>query len=145
VPKHSTERSMSYNLFLDNENTPKDIWNTSKTPEYAVYNWITVTDYNFFIQTIIDKGLPSRISISHNLSDEHSEYNDVNIIPYDTFKNKTGYDCIVWLIEYCIDYNLTFPKCKVHSGKGIGRKNIEDLVYKFEKYQKTTSSSKKNK
>lgn len=137
---------MSYNLFLDNEKTPKDIWNTTKSPEYAVYNWITVSDYNSFIQTISEKGLPIRISLTHNLSDEHSEVQDKKIIPYDTFKTKTGYDCIVWLIEYCIDYNELLPKCKVHlSNKSLGKKNIEDLIDKFEKYQKNSSINKKTK
>jgi hypothetical protein len=135
---------MSYNLFLDNNKTPKDIWNLSKSPEYAVYNWIVVTDYDSFVQIITDKGLPIRISLSHDLSEEHRNISDVKEIPYDKFNNKTGYDCIVWLIEYCIDYNEILPKCKVHSfEKNKGRKNIEDMVYKFEKYQKKISSNKK--
>lgn len=137
---------MSYNLFLDNNKIPKDIWNITKSPEYAVYNWIIVTDYQSFIQTILDKGLPLRISLSHDLSEEHTLYSDNKIIPYDTFTTKTGYDCIVWLIEYCIDNYELLPKCKVHSiEKNKGRKNIEDLVYKFEKYQKNLSLNKKNK
>jgi hypothetical protein len=137
---------MSYNLFLDNEKTPKDIWNTSKSPEYAVYNWIIVSDYESFVQTINDKGLPIRISLTHNLSEEHSSFNDKKKIPYETFKTKTGYDCILWLIEYCIDNNEHLPKCKVHvPNKSSGRKNIEEIIDNFEKYQKTISINKKTK
>lgn len=136
---------MSYNLFLDNEKTPKEIWDTTKSPEYAVYNWLVATDYNSFIQTIIDKGLPVRISLCHDFCNEHSTYKSKKNIPYETFKIKTGYDCILWLIEYCIDYNQTLPKCKVHSEKSTGKKNIEDLVEKFDKYQKSIQINKKTK
>ena len=136
---------MSYNLFLDNEKTPKEIWNTTKSPEYAVYNWLVVTDYNYFIQMISEKGLPARISLCHDFCEEHTTYKSKKNIPYDTFKIKTGYDCILWLIEYCIDYNQPIPKCKVHSEKSTGKKNIEDIVDKFEKYQKSIMSNKKTK
>jgi hypothetical protein len=73
---------MSYNLFLDNEKTPKEIWNISKSPEYAVYNWIIITDYDYFIQTINEKGLPIRISLCHDLSEEHTNYKSNKYIPY---------------------------------------------------------------
>lgn len=136
---------MSYNLFLDNEKTPKEIWDITKSPEYAVYNWLVVTDFNSFIQTISDKGLPVRISLCHDFCDEHSTYKSKKNIPYETFKIKTGFDCILWLIEYCIDYNQNIPKCKVHSEKSTGKKNIEDLIENFDKYQKSIQSNKKTK
>ena len=62
---------MSYNLFLDDEKKPRDIWSDTKVSEYAVYNWVTVKDYDSFIDIIKDKGLPTRISFDHNLSEEH--------------------------------------------------------------------------
>ena len=136
---------MSYNLFLDNEKTPKEIWNISKSPEYAVYNWIIITDYDYFIQTINEKGLPIRIYLCHDLSEEHTNYKSNKYIPYESFTKKTGYDCILWLIEYCIDYELAFPKWKVHSEKSTGKKNIEDLLDNFDKYQKNIITNKKTK
>jgi hypothetical protein len=136
---------MSYNLFLDKDKTPKEIWNTTKSPEYAVYNWIVVNDYDSFIQTITDKGLPIRISLCHDFCEEHLTYKSKKNIPYESFSIKTGYDCVVWLVEYCIDYDQSLPKWKVHSEKSTGKKNIEDLLENFDKYQKTIVSNKKNK
>jgi hypothetical protein len=133
---------MSYNLFLDDNRTPKDIWNQTKSPEYAVYNWVTVKDYDSFIETIQENGLPVRISIDHNLSDEHIIDTDKKKIPYDSYKVKTGYDCIIWLVEYCIDYNLPLPKYKIHAEEGLGKKNIENMLEKFDKYQKSKQSTK---
>lgn len=133
---------MSYNLFLDDKRNPNDIWNHLKSPEYAVYNWIIVKDYNSFIDTIQDNGIPLRISFDHNLSDEHILESNTKKIPYDSYKVKTGYDCALWLIEFCLDYEIPLPKYKVHAEKGIGKKNIENLLDNFDKYQKSLQSSK---
>lgn len=135
---------MSYNLFLDDEKKPKDIWSETKTPEYAVYNWVTVKDYDSFVDIIKDKGLPTRISFDHNLSEEHYGFEENKNIPYDSFESKTGYDCAVWLIEYCIDYSQTLPSCKVHCDKSKGKLNIEKLLEGFTKYQNTLKKKDKN-
>lgn len=135
---------MSYNLFLDDEKKPKDIWSETKTPEYAVYNWVTVKDYDSFVDIIKDKGLPTRISFDHDLSEEHYGFERNTNIPYDSFENRTGYDCAIWLIEYCIDYSQTLPACKVHCGKGRGKLNIEEILESFTKYQNALKKKDKN-
>lgn len=134
---------MSYNLFLDDKKNPKDIWTDTKEPEYAVYNWVTVKDYESFVETIIDKGLPTRVSFDHDLDEEHSDIEKDKAIPYDDFKRKTGYDCALWLIEYCIDYSKNLPQIKVHCSKGKGKKNIESIIDGFTKYQKTLDKNSK--
>ena len=132
---------MSYNLFLDDEKKPRDIWSDTKISEYAVYNWVTVKDYDSFIDIIKDKGLPTRISFDHNLSEEHYKLEEGKNIPYESFESKTGYDCAVWLIEYCIDHSQTLPSYKVHCNKGVGSLNIENILKNFTIYQ---DASKKN-
>lgn len=135
---------MSYNLFLDDKKIPKDIWTDTKEPEYAVYNWVTVKDYESFIETILEKGLPTRVSFDHDLDEEHSDIEKDKTIPYDSFKTKTGYDCALWLIEYCIDYSKNLPQTKVHSPRGKGKKNIETILESFSKYQKTLDKNTKS-
>jgi hypothetical protein len=134
--------SMSYNLFLDDKRNPSDIWNHIKSPEYAVYNWVIVKDYNSFVQTIQDNGIPVRISFDHNLSDEHIIRQNKTKINYSSYKDKTGYDCAVWLIEYCLDYEISLPKYKIHAEEGLGKQNIENLLESFDKYQKSINKKK---
>lgn len=134
---------MSYNLFIDDIKTPKDIWKITKNPDYAVYNWVTVKNFNDFIDVIAKNGLPTRISFDHNLSEEHEGF-DIKgkIIPYDDFKEPTGYDCAVWLIEYCLDNEKMLPVWKVHAKKGNGKKNIDEILNSFEDFQKKKNIKK---
>lgn len=135
---------MSYNLFLDDKKNAKDVWSTTKTPEYAVYNWVTIKDYDSFVDIIKEQGLPTRISFDHNLSDEHYGYEDSKDIPYDSFEIKTGYDCALWLIEYCIDYSYSLPVCKIHCNMDKGAKNIQKLLDNFNSYQKNLKKKSKS-
>lgn len=138
---------MSYNLFLDDKENPKNIWTATKSPDYAVYNWITATDFNSFVDLIETNGLPTRVSFDHNLSPEHEKVNPKSkSIPYEDFKEKTGYDCAIWLVEYCIDNLCELPSWKVHIGRSVGKNNIESLLSNFEDYQKKVLPKKlKNK
>jgi hypothetical protein len=138
---------MSYNLFLDDNENPRNIWTATKSPDYAVYNWVTATDFDTFVEIIEKNGLPQRVSFDHNLSPEHDQYNTkIKTIPYEEFKAKTGYDCALWLVEYCIDHQCELPMWKVHSGKSVGKSNIESLLHNFEDYQKKALPKKtKNK
>jgi hypothetical protein len=136
---------MSYNLFLDDKRNPNDIWNHQKSPEYAVYNWIVVKDFSSFTDTIQDNGIPLRISFDHNLCDEHIMESSTKKIPYESYRQKTGYDCALWLVEYCLDFDINLPKYKVHAEKGVGRKNIENLLDNFDKYQKSKTTKSSNK
>lgn len=134
---------MSYNLFLDDTHGPKDLWGSTKNPDYAVYNWVIVKDYDEFVAYIEEKGIPNQVSFDHNLDEEHEESVGKRKIPYDKFVHKTGYDCILWLIGYCIDNQLTLPKCKVHCKPGSGKNNIEEVIAKFIQYQKDNPISTK--
>ncbi len=127
---------MEYNLFLDDSLSPKDIWGTTKNPDYAVYNWVTVKDHESFITHIEENGIPFRVSFDHNLCDEHETHVGRRKIPYDAYTERTGYDCALWLIEYCIDNQILLPKWKVHAAAGSGRNNIESVLNKFEQYQR---------
>ncbi len=71
--------------------------------------------------------MPLFVSFDHDLADEHYHKN-----PNDSsFKEKTGYDCAKWLIEYCIDKSLKFPNYQVHSMNPIGKDNIISLIENY--------------
>lgn len=125
---------MSYKLFLDDIRLPEQV----KWVELPLGPWIIVRNYDEFVKHIIKNGLPSYIAFDHDLADEHyrpSMYNKdghyTNYYTDGTFKEKTGYDCAKWLIEYCMNNNRIFPEYEVHSMNPIGKINIRSIVENF--------------
>jgi len=124
---------MSYNLFLDDVRDANRFLKDIRT-------WVTVRNYVEFINTITERGLPKFISFDHDLAFEHyplSEGRDTlsmpQLIPYDKYKYKTGYDCAQWIIEYCEKKNVNLPDYQVHSMNPIGKQNIIRLLENFKK------------
>lgn len=135
-----------YNLFLDDERDPKTcatyISNTLIV-YYLKMDWIVVRNYDDFTKTILKRGLPTLISFDHDLADEH--YNDLFsdenwakkdhevVLNTDSYKEKTGYDCALWLVDYCLDNSKRYPQSLVHSQNPVGKKKIESLINNFNK------------
>ncbi len=100
------KRNPNYNIFLDDERFPSD----SDNKEYII-----IRNYKDFVNTINLLGLPNYISFDHDLGE-----------------SKTGYDCAKYLVEYCLDNNLTATfKFYVHSQNPIGKENIIKLLNNF--------------
>lgn len=105
--------------------------------------WFGVRSYKEFVEFIEKNGLPEFISFDHDLADEHyDDYFDNYLKPesevklkYDEYKEKTGYDCAKWLIEYCEKNNLELPVYQIHSFNGVGRFNIEQLLEGYKKFK----------
>lgn len=115
---------MSYYLFLDDIRVPKNVtW--KKIPNY---DWIIVRTYDQFVNIVRNKGLPSFICYDHDLGYEH--YGDQNI-DYSKYKEKTGYDCAKWMIEYCEKNKFKHPNYIVHSMSPVGGRNIESVIEKY--------------
>lgn len=114
---------MSYQLFLDDERLPHRVTWANLPPG----PWVVVRDYSQFVSYISKHGMPLFVSFDHDLADEHYYKNPNGA----SFKEKTGYDCAKWLIEYCMDKSLKFPNYQVHSMNPIGKENIVGLVENF--------------
>jgi hypothetical protein len=126
---------MEYKLFLDDVREIRQVFDIAD-----LSGWLVVKNYQEFVKAIEDNGMPTFISFDHDLADEHyrpSMYNsDGHYSAYysdGTFKEKTGYDCAKWLIEYCINKNVGLPTCNVHSANPIGRKNIISILQSYER------------
>jgi hypothetical protein len=125
-----------YKLFLDDERDPyKVTW-----VQMPLGPWEIVRSYDEFVKTITNKGLPSFVAFDHDLADEHyrrSMYNPdrhySNYYTDGTFKEKTGYECAVWLVNYCIDNNTDFPQYVVHSMNPIGKENIVGYIESYKR------------
>jgi len=79
-------------------------------------NFDRVFDYDGIVKYISQNGLPHFISFDHDLGE-----------------GKTGFDCAKFLVEYCLDHNISKINFKVHSQNPVGKQNIESLLNNFNK------------
>lgn len=129
-----------YYLFLDDLRHPKDVqWLALPTVK-----WTIVRNYNSFVDTINARGLPQIISFDHDLADEHYKENifsqDIKNIHrgnfnYAKMKEKTGYDCAKFLVEYCLRNRSNLPEYYIHSLNYIGKHNIFSLLESYKKFE----------
>ncbi len=103
-----------YKLFLDDERKPSQV----KWVPMPLGPWVIVRDYATFVDYITKNGIPAFVSFDHDLADG-------------TFKEKTGFHCAQWLVEYCLDKDLPFPEYQVHSMNPIGKENIRQYIESF--------------
>jgi hypothetical protein len=120
---------MAYNLFLDDFRDPRVLKD--------LRTWVIVRNYNDFVKIITERGLPDLISFDHDLSFEHYPTTESDIPDYNTYKEKTGYHCASWLIDYCLHNDKPLPEWQVHSMNPVGRKNIAGLLIDFRRYQES--------
>lgn len=137
-----------YLLFLD------DVRNANAFLK-DIRTWVTVRTYNDFVALVEKEGLPKFISFDHDLSTEHylsviagdlypdKKWSNLSVeeakkvpVPYDKYKEKTGYDCAKWLINYCDEKKLPLPDYQIHSMNPVGKENIKSLL---EGYKRVTS------
>lgn len=114
---------MSYQLFLDDMRTPRDV----RWVELPLGPWVVARSFDSFTKVIIERGMPDFIAFDHDLADEHYTLN----VNYSKYKEKTGFDCAKWLVEYCMNNSMALPAYVVHSMNPIGKGNIESLLKAF--------------
>ena len=132
------------NLFLDDIRVPRASFDYTKDEIYINQTWDIVRDFNQFIEHITENGLPELISFDHDLADEHytpSKYwHDYEASKkyqeQQNYKEKTGFDCAKWLIDYCMDNDLKLPSYLSHSMNPVGRDNILGILNNYKKYEK---------
>jgi hypothetical protein len=126
---------MSYKLFLDDMREPKEVYYYYPQKIYLEEDWVIVRSYDEFMETILEKGMPEFVSFDHDLADEHYGLEGSGC-QYDDYKEKTGYDCAIWLAEHIVDNLLPLPDYKVHSMNPIGRDNIIHYLENLRKFYK---------
>ena len=117
---------MYYNLFLDDERFPRQVtWVNLPLAE-----WQIVRSFNEFVETIKKQGVPNHISFDNDLSD----FDAANAkTPNHQSKEKTGYDCAKFLVNYCQETNIKFPNYTVHSMNPVGKENIVALIENYKR------------
>lgn len=124
------------NLFLDDKRMPSDAYieNLHELGSQIFINreWEVVENYNEFVKWIIDNGIPEMVSFDHDLAPSHytpeylwsdyeksKEWQDAQI-----HTEKTGAECAEWLVNYCLEKNISLPFWTVHSSNPVGRDKI---------------------
>ena len=59
--------------------------------------------------------------------DKSKEWQDAQV-----HKEKTGYECAIWLVDYCMDNNLKLPNYYCHSMNPVGKDKIVGLLQSFQ-------------
>ena len=119
---------MKYNLFLDDIRIPNDILYYKINPFYKKRKWVIVKSYDEFVNYINKYGLPNLISYDHDLADIQYVAN------YDEYIEKTRYDALKWVCNYCLDNKLKIPIMVFHTANIIGEKNMKTYYNNFKKF-----------
>lgn len=80
----------------------------------ADYEIFWVVNFDQFVNHIENIGMPDVISFDHDLGEE-----------------KSGYDCLKYLVELCLDTKNSLPEIMVHSANPVGADNIRHLAKNF--------------
>ena len=121
-----------YNIFLDDIRVPTDVtWaNIPADQHYSL-----VRSYKEFVDLItLRREVPKYVCYDHDLADTHYGHGlNNNEIPYESYKEKTGYDAAKWLVNYCMERGIKHPPYVVHSLNPIGKQNIESYINSYNK------------
>lgn len=110
-------------LWLDDVRNPTgyhsdgNTWASWFSPIRDPYEIIWVKNYNEFTDWITTNGLPNGICFDNSLGED-----------------KTGYDCAKWLVDYCMDNDLTLlPLWNCQSNEPHSCNNIDTYLNNFKK------------
>lgn len=116
-----------YAIFLDDERNVSDVtW--VKYPEGLDWCVVrTMRDFMFVITQAPFEDI-SVISFDHDIADYNADGCEV-----------TGYDCLKWLVEYCLENDEDLPDCIFHTQNIIGKLNMESYYANTLAYQEMMS------
>jgi hypothetical protein len=123
-------------IYLDDVRTPTEL------------GWEVVRNYSEFVKRVEEIGLENIevISLDHDLGDTAMDEYFHNVrtnytLNYDHISEKTGYDCVKWLVQHYYDKNPEavgirsapghFPEVYTHSANPIGSANIMGYINNF--------------
>jgi hypothetical protein len=118
--------TMKKRIYLDDVRTPilKD-------------EWVIVRNYEEFVDKITEIGLENieLISLDHDLGDSAMKEWHKNVyhnytLNYDNITEKTGMDCVKWLVEQWMD-GKSVVDVFVHSANAVGSGNMMGYINNF--------------
>lgn len=123
-------------IWLDDVRNPfENDWLVfSPVNDYEEVLWLK--DYNQFVDYIDTKGLPYAICFDHDLSDFQALKFGTDMLDEVDLPEteKTGYYCVKYLVDYCLERNLDIPLYNIQSANPVGKENIDGLLKSYKKY-----------
>lgn len=117
---------------LDDIRSIDDVRRYSWLPNVPNEKWIVVRSFKEFVNIINKLGIPTFVSLDHDLSDAHYGHGlNGDTINYDQYEEKTGYDCCKYLVNECIKLGVKHPPYVVHSMNPVGKSNIESYINSY--------------
>ena len=114
-------------IFLDDYRDPVicTTYMNTRMSNPSIYreDWVIVRNYDEFVKAIDgNEDLITHVSFDHDLADEHYHPSMDDETRYNLleFKEKTGYDCALWLKDYYELKNHKLPIIYVHSMNPVG-------------------------
>ena len=119
-------------IYLDDIRTPLPNTSTHDAPE-----WIVVRNYEEFVKKVNEIGLENieLISLDHDLGDSamkewlHGVVRNYEI-NYDNITEKTGMDCVKWLVNQWMD-GKPLVNVMVHSANAVGAANMMGYINNY--------------
>jgi hypothetical protein len=118
--------SQKVKIYLDDVRTPVDT------------SWEVVRNYDEFVSKVLHYGLTNveLISLDHDLGDTAMVEYYTNVkhnykLEYENIREKTGYDCCKWLVNYSLDENVPLPLIYIHSANPIGSSNMMGYINNY--------------
>lgn len=113
-------------VFLDDERNINDVYWVDYPKYFRIHTIRTFETFKKQVVNILNMSLPEQETISMiDFSFDH------DIQCFDAAGNeKTGYDCVKWLCDYCMDRKIDLNKFSyvVHSQNPIGAENIIQYI-----------------
>ena len=122
-------KTNSFKLFLDDQRFPKEVFKCLNIKIYQADDWVIVRNFTEFVSYIEIHGLPSIVSFDNDIAD------------FEDGVERTGYDCVKWLCNYCQDNDLKFPEWHIHSGNNVGVENIERYIKNYKRLVETNTNT----
>lgn len=132
---------MKYNLFLDDVRKPIEAFLYGETKmlcEHSGINpwlWVVVRNYDDFVKTVEEKGIPDVVSFDCDLHREHMREYVKNtsysgIYEWENFQNKCGIHCAKYLKDLLAREGKT-TKVYIHSANEVGRRIIKEMMEEY--------------
>ena len=124
-------------LWLDDIRNPFIAdWLMQYAPQFAYGEGETiwVKSYKEFTDWINTNGLPDMIAFDHDLADVKAIEGSDLVLATDFEKEKSGFECAKWLVQYCINNKADLPQWTVQSANPVGRDNINGLLNNYRKH-----------
>lgn len=139
---------MNKRLFVDDLRFPTTNHAYMTTEQKKFFNvegtqgWDTVRSYEGFVNYIETYGLPTHLSLDHDLEYKCVVSNPLLVNNNEIIINqqcrfdkeaKNGLDCAKWLVEYCTKRNIDLPNYQCHSQNHYGKRDILELLDNYKK------------